>query len=154
MECLCVCCMPVSYFASQAKGVKSSLCLVLKIMFLVLISRIDGGCRGVAIAKRASWGGAFPPLSCCWFCPCRNLSLPWMFRAWKERQINESPSNVLISERLQNATQPHSSFCRIDMFPWFSQYMSWGFILILYCISMKPMAFSVVQLSAVHPCAP
>lgn len=42
------------YFASQANGVKSSLCLVLKIMFLVLISRMDGGCRGVAMAKRAS----------------------------------------------------------------------------------------------------
>lgn len=42
------------YFASQAMGVKSSLCLVLKIMFLVLISRMAGGCRGVAMANRAS----------------------------------------------------------------------------------------------------
>lgn len=42
------------YFASQASGVKSNLCLVLKIMFLVLISRMDGGCRGVAMANRAS----------------------------------------------------------------------------------------------------
>ena len=40
-----------TYLASHAKGVKSSLCFVLKIMFLVLISRMDGGCRGVEIAK-------------------------------------------------------------------------------------------------------
>lgn len=71
------------YFASQAKGVKSSLCLVLKIMFLVRISRMDGGCRGVAMAKRASWGGAFPPFSCRCFCPWRNFSRPWMFNAWR-----------------------------------------------------------------------
>lgn len=75
-----------AYFASQANGVKSSLCLVLKIMFLVLISRMDGGCRGVAMAKSASWAGAFPPFSCRWFCPCRNFSLPWKFSAWNEEK--------------------------------------------------------------------
>lgn len=50
----------ITYFASQAMGVKSSLCLVLKIMFLVRISRIAGGSRGVAMAKRASCGGGEP----------------------------------------------------------------------------------------------
>lgn len=55
----------MAYFASQAMGVKSSLCLVLKIMFLVLISRMAGGCRGVAMANRASCGGLLPsPLRC------------------------------------------------------------------------------------------
>lgn len=53
------------YFASHAMGVKSSLCLVLKIMFRVLISRMAGGWRGVAMAKSASWGGAVRSLSHC-----------------------------------------------------------------------------------------
>lgn len=75
------------YFASQASGVKSSLCFVLKIMFLVLISRMDGGCRGVAIANRASWEGIFPPFSCRWFWPCRNLSRPWMFKACNNQKV-------------------------------------------------------------------
>lgn len=46
-----------AYLASQAVGVKSSLCLVLKIMFLVRISRMAGGCSGAAMANRAGRGG-------------------------------------------------------------------------------------------------
>lgn len=58
-----------AYLASHARGVKSSLCFVLKIMFLVWICRMDGGCRGVEIAKRASCGGSVDPSSDLWFCP-------------------------------------------------------------------------------------
>lgn len=58
-----------TYLASHAKGVKSSLCFVLKIMFLVLISRMDGGCNGVEMAKRASSGGSADPSSDLLFCP-------------------------------------------------------------------------------------
>lgn len=58
-----------AYLASHAKGVKSSLCFVLKIMFLVRICRMDGGCKGVEIAKRASWGGSADPSSDLLFCP-------------------------------------------------------------------------------------
>lgn len=36
-------CKCFTYLASQAVGVKSSLCLVLKMKFLVRISRMDGG---------------------------------------------------------------------------------------------------------------
>lgn len=69
-------------------GVKSSLCLVLKIMFLVLISRMAGGWRGVAMANRASWGGLLPSLSHCWrLWPWRNFSRPWMFNAWEDRIV-------------------------------------------------------------------
>lgn len=64
------------YLASQAIGVKSNLCLVLKIMFLVRISIMEGGCRGVAMANRASWGGIWPPSSNRLFCPCRNFRRP------------------------------------------------------------------------------
>lgn len=53
-----------AYFASQAMGVKSSLCFVLKIMFLFLISRMVGGCSGEAMANRASRGGLLR-CSCC-----------------------------------------------------------------------------------------
>lgn len=58
-----------AYLASHAKGVKSSLCFVLKIMFLVRICGMDGGCKGVEIAKRASWGGSADPSSDILFCP-------------------------------------------------------------------------------------
>lgn len=58
-----------AYLASHAKGVKSSLCFVLKIMFLVRICRMDVGCKGVEIAKRASWGGSADPSSDLLFCP-------------------------------------------------------------------------------------
>lgn len=66
-----------TYFASQAMGVKSSLCLVLKIMFFVLISRMVGGWSGVAMANRASRGGLLPLLlRCGWRWPRRNLRRP------------------------------------------------------------------------------
>lgn len=58
-----------AYLASHAKGVKSSLCLVLKIMFLVRICRMDGSCKGVEMANRASWGGSTEPSSDLLFCP-------------------------------------------------------------------------------------
>jgi len=58
-----------AYLASHAKGVKSSLCFVLKIMFLVRICRMDGSCKGVEIAKRASWGGSADPSSDLLLCP-------------------------------------------------------------------------------------
>lgn len=70
-----------TYFASQPVGVKSSLCFVLKMKFLVRISRIDGGCRGVATANRASWGDKAAPSFPFLFCPWRNFNRPWKFIA-------------------------------------------------------------------------
>lgn len=58
-----------AYLGSHAKGVKSSLCFVLKIMFLVRICRMDGGCRGVEMANRASCGGRAEPSADLLFCP-------------------------------------------------------------------------------------
>lgn len=105
------------YFASQARGVKSSLCLVLKIMFLVLISRMDGGCRGVAMAKSASCDRTFPPFSWRWLCPCRNFSRPWMFKACEEKiqkmKLERAVFQIKSVKRVsiwQDLTQPHSSF--------------------------------------------
>lgn len=105
------------YFASQARGVKSSLCLVLKIMFLVLISRMDGGCRGVAMAKSASCDRTFPPFSWRWLCPCRNFSRPWMFKACEEKiqkmKLERAVFQTKSVKRVsiwQDLTQPHSSF--------------------------------------------
>lgn len=43
-----------SYLVSIPMGVKSSLCLVWKRRVLLLISKIEGGWRGVAMIKRAS----------------------------------------------------------------------------------------------------
>ncbi len=48
---------------SMPKGLKSSLCLVWKMSVLVRISRMDGGCIGVAMANRASCGGTNVPSS-------------------------------------------------------------------------------------------
>lgn len=77
-----------TYFASQPVGVKSSLCLVLKMKFLVRISRIDGGCRGVATANRASWGDKVAPSFPFLFCPWRNFNRPWKFIALDEEKSN------------------------------------------------------------------
>lgn len=80
-------------------GVKSSLCLVWKRSVLLRISRIDGGCTGVAMENIASWGGTRVPSSDTRFWPWRNLRRPWNFRAWwthkftqKKRSRNWCPA--------------------------------------------------------------
>lgn len=81
-----------TYFASQPVGVKSSLCLVLKMKFLVRISRMDGGCRGVATANSASWGDKAAPSFPFLFCPWRNFNRPWKFIAlgWGKKQLSHA----------------------------------------------------------------
>lgn len=68
-------------------GVKSSLCLVLKIMFLVLISRIAGDWSGVAMQNMASWGGVLTSSHCWRLWPWRNFRRPCMFNAWEASTV-------------------------------------------------------------------
>ena len=61
-QCVCVCVCVCVYLVSMPMGVKSSWCLVWKMSVLVRISRMDGGCSGVAMANRASCGGNQRPV--------------------------------------------------------------------------------------------
>ena len=67
-------------------GVKSSLCLVWNNSVLLRISRMDGGCIGVAMANRASCGGINVPSSDTRFWPWTSFRRPRKFRAWRRNR--------------------------------------------------------------------
>lgn len=79
-----------AYLESMPMGLKSSRCLVWKMSVLVRISRIDGGCMGVATQKSASCGGTSVPSSDMRCCPCTSFNRPRKFSACREEK-QETP---------------------------------------------------------------
>lgn len=74
------------YLESMPTGLKSSRCLVWKMSVLVRISRMDGGCIGVATQKSASCGGTSVPSSDIRCCPCTSFNRPRKFSACKKEK--------------------------------------------------------------------
>lgn len=77
------------YLVSMAMGVKSSLCLDWNNSVLARISKMDGGCIGVAMENRASCGGTNVPSSDIRFWPWTSFRRPWKFRAWRQKESSD-----------------------------------------------------------------
>lgn len=89
-------------------GAKSILCLVWNMSVLVRISMTERGCRGVAMANRASWGGAAVPSASVFPCKCRYFRRPLKFRAWRGDKVKHQHVSIVTS---QLPSHPDAEFC-------------------------------------------